>query len=895
VSVDNRRADLYTYTDDGSASIGGDVQDSAISASEDQAWYLYIEDSYGGVSITTSFSNSALHADDDDAIYIYVDNDQNQNLQAGSFSVAPTISGGTLYAGYGDGLYIDAYGNADTSDLSVAPSLDGVSINAYYDGIYINVDDDAYYDANEDSVFWPGKVHLGGHVNDSVINALDEYGVELDAYCDSGGYCRDGALNDFSAHNTAIYSYDDAWYSYTDSYAGQAASAPQLTSDNSSLWKSAYGSGVDVETDGYGESGQQDDMAVKGLLITAYDYGVSIEDSASYGASAVNNAVVDGNTITTTNDDGVYDDTGVESGGTATRNGAISNNVIHGTSSSGDGIEHYLGAPQPESEIDNLAITGNTIVGVGGDGIYVYTQGNEPTDGSSKITISGNTVRSTGNSGIAAYSVIADITGNQQSLSNLGGSETMPTVIGESQNAGIVVADAPIPGQLSCNMIVGNDTGVLYSGNAAGDPVTHQNSFQDDNGVTNRPVNLATDNASDAPTDATQNYWGMTTEDAIQSTVEGNVTVTPFLTSPAPCSLQASNPPPVQGGGGGGGTPPPTSLTVKSSDQPLGPNNPFIVTVTDPNGGPITFGAGNPPALPPGVDELKNFSFDIAAPASTASNPLTLVFEFDPSASPNGMPIVILRDGVPVTQSCASPTVASPDPCLKSYSVSDTGAVTITILSSHASNWTATLPQSGSIALACSSAGANPFTDVPASDVHKDAIACLNSFGITKGTTATTYSPSATVTRGQMAAFIARLLTDAGVSLGTGATGPFTDVSAASTFAQAINQLAAKGVVKGVTPTQYSPGTPVSRGQMAAFLVRAYELASGHTLPVATAPFTDISGNTFTTEIGKVWEVGITQGLTATSYAPEAPVQRDQMASFIARTLNLLFAQGLVA
>ena len=51
----------------------------------------------------------------------------------------------------------------------------------------------------------------------------------------------------------------------------------------------------------------------------------------------------------------------------------------------------------------------------------------------------------------------------------------------------------------------------------------------------------------------------------------------------------------------------------------------------------------------------------------------------------------------------------------------------------------------------------NPFGDVPTTSFAHDDIACIHALGITTGTSPTTYSPAATVTREQMGAFLARL------------------------------------------------------------------------------------------------------------------------------------------
>src|SRR4051794_25529237 len=136
----------------------------------------------------------------------------------------------------------------------------------------------------------------------------------------------------------------------------------------------------------------------------------------------------------------------------------------------------------------------------------------------------------------------------------------------------------------------------------------------------------------------------------------------------------------------------------------------------------------------------------------------------------------------------------------------------------------------------------NPFTDLPASDVHFDNVLCMAFAGITQGTTPTTYSPSTNVRRDQMASFIARSIDKANeLEDPAGPDAPLTDLPASSPDAFGddagdvheanINRLADAGIVQGLsdpqcvalgaTPPCYGPAQPVSRAQMASFINRA--------------------------------------------------------------------------
>jgi peptidoglycan-N-acetylglucosamine deacetylase len=115
--------------------------------------------------------------------------------------------------------------------------------------------------------------------------------------------------------------------------------------------------------------------------------------------------------------------------------------------------------------------------------------------------------------------------------------------------------------------------------------------------------------------------------------------------------------------------------------------------------------------------------------------------------------------------------------------------------------------------------------------------------------------------------------------------GPFRDVPPTSTHAAAITQLRDLGVVLGCDAERYCPDAPVTRAQMASFLQRAFGLGAG-----PTDRFADVGpGDAHAEAIGAVAEAGITLGCTedGRSYCPTAAIRRDQMASFLQRTLDL--------
>jgi hypothetical protein len=100
--------------------------------------------------------------------------------------------------------------------------------------------------------------------------------------------------------------------------------------------------------------------------------------------------------------------------------------------------------------------------------------------------------------------------------------------------------------------------------------------------------------------------------------------------------------------------------------------------------------------------------------------------------------------------------------------------------------------------------------------------------------------------------------------------------------------VAAAGISKGCNPptnNRYCPDDHLTRGQMAAMLVRALNLtATGGT------DFIDDNTSVFEADINKLAAAGITRGCnppTNNRYCPYAKVTRGEMAAFLARALDL--------
>jgi len=109
-----------------------------------------------------------------------------------------------------------------------------------------------------------------------------------------------------------------------------------------------------------------------------------------------------------------------------------------------------------------------------------------------------------------------------------------------------------------------------------------------------------------------------------------------------------------------------------------------------------------------------------------------------------------------------------------------------------------------------------PFADVANSAWYYDGVVYAYENGIFSGTSATSFSPSATMTRGQLAAVLWRM---AGSPEPTKAAG-FTDVDSDAYYAKAVAWAVENGITSGKTATTFDPKTPISRQQFATFLYK---------------------------------------------------------------------------
>lgn len=114
--------------------------------------------------------------------------------------------------------------------------------------------------------------------------------------------------------------------------------------------------------------------------------------------------------------------------------------------------------------------------------------------------------------------------------------------------------------------------------------------------------------------------------------------------------------------------------------------------------------------------------------------------------------------------------------------------------------------------------GMSGFVDVSADAYYAKAVAWAVEQGIVSGTSATTFSPDAVCTRAQSVAFLYRAF-----GTRTDKAAGFSDVSADAYYADAVAWAVENGVVSGIGGGLFAPDQDCARGQIVAFLYRAYQ------------------------------------------------------------------------
>ncbi len=179
------------------------------------------------------------------------------------------------------------------------------------------------------------------------------------------------------------------------------------------------------------------------------------------------------------------------------------------------------------------------------------------------------------------------------------------------------------------------------------------------------------------------------------------------------------------------------------------------------------------------------------------------------------------------------------------------------------------------------------FADVSQGYLFHDDIETIFRAAITGGCGAGIYCPSNIVTRAQMAVFILKGEHGGSYLPSACAATVFGDVPCpGGPFVDWINQLASEGVTGGCGGGNYCPTSPLTRGQMAVFLLKG-EHGGAYAPPACSATvFGDVPcpGGPFVDWINQLASEGVTVGCGGGNYCPNVGTPRGQMATFLVRT-----------
>jgi hypothetical protein len=148
--------------------------------------------------------------------------------------------------------------------------------------------------------------------------------------------------------------------------------------------------------------------------------------------------------------------------------------------------------------------------------------------------------------------------------------------------------------------------------------------------------------------------------------------------------------------------------------------------------------------------------------------------------------------------------------------------------------------------------------------------------GIASGCGSGNFCPDNPVTRGQMAVF---LVASMGEQPSGVAYNAYFDDVANNVFAGFINRLYELGIAGGCGTRAYCPGTAVTREQAAVFVVVALE-EKRSTAPI-NQYFTDLTNAATAPFVNRLYELGISGGCTATAFCPTQTLSRGTMSVWL--------------
>lgn len=186
------------------------------------------------------------------------------------------------------------------------------------------------------------------------------------------------------------------------------------------------------------------------------------------------------------------------------------------------------------------------------------------------------------------------------------------------------------------------------------------------------------------------------------------------------------------------------------------------------------------------------------------------------------------------------------------------------------------------------------FSDVPTTHWAYVNIESLFHSGITSGCHDDQFCPASNVTRAQMAKFLLKGKWGGEFTPSGCTEPPFDDVPCSTWFADWVVELADEGITVGCGNGDYCPYSSVTRAQMAIFLLRSLEGGDYTPPPCVTPSFSDVEcGTWYGAWVEELARRGITEGCGSGAFCPFDPVTRAQMATFLLRTFAIPAPPGV--
>ena len=173
-----------------------------------------------------------------------------------------------------------------------------------------------------------------------------------------------------------------------------------------------------------------------------------------------------------------------------------------------------------------------------------------------------------------------------------------------------------------------------------------------------------------------------------------------------------------------------------------------------------------------------------------------------------------------------------------------------------------------------------PFTDVAESRWSYPYIKELYDAGVVSGTSATTFSPAANVTRAQFVTMLAGL---AGADVSNCPATPFRDVPEGAWYAPYVNWALANGIVRGTSAATFSPDASITRQDMAVMLYSYTQRFQVHLQQQPVKPFTDADSIAAYAQIAvqTLQRAGVISGMPDGSFQPYGTATREQACTML--------------